>query len=179
MKLAQEVGIARVIKYFIFGLWEFVFRLLPYSPLRIWWMRLGGTKIGSNCFIDRISFISLDRAGLKGLKLGKDCYLGSHVVLDLSGKITLENQVTVSAKSMILSHHSVGFGQHPLLKHYPKQVHHTIIKSGSVLGVNSTILPGIIVREKSLVAAGAVVRKNVPSQKMVAGVPAKVKKSLK
>ncbi|MFC1626935.1 acyltransferase [Patescibacteria group bacterium] len=179
MNLIKEVGFQRIIKYLVFGLWDFVFRLLPYSPLRILWLRLFGAKIGFNCFIDRITFFNFERTGLRGLKIGQDCYLGPQVVLDLAGKITLENQVTVSAQSVILSHHSIGFNHHPLLKHYPKKTHHTIIKSGSALGVNSTILPGITIGSNSLVAAGAVVTKSVPSHKMVAGVPAEVKKSLK
>jgi len=179
MKLAREVGVARIIKYFFFGLWDFIFRLLPYSPLRIWWLKLVGAKIGANCFIDRTTFMSLDRTGPKGLQLGRDCYLGLDSLLDLSGKVTLENQVTISAKAVILSHHSIGFNNHPLFKHYPKKIHHTILKSGSVVGVSSIILPGIIVGKNSLIAAGAVVRENVPEKTMVAGVPAKVKKSLK
>ncbi len=179
MKLTKEVGFLRIIKYVVFGIWDFIFQPLPFSPLRIWWLRLGGAKVGKNSFVDRISFINLDRTGLKGLKIGQNNYLGSHVVLDLAGKITLEDYVTVSAKSIILSHISIGFNQHPLLRHYSKKVLHTTIKSGSALGVSSVILPGITIGKESLVAAGAVVRKSVPNSKMVAGVPAVIKKSLK
>ena len=101
------------------------------------------------------------------------------MTLDLAGKIVINKQVSVSANSTILSHHSVGFMDHPLLKHYPKKVSTTTIESGSVVGVNSTILPGITIGKESLVAAGAVVRTDVPSRKMVAGVPAVIKKDLK
>lgn len=179
VKLIKETGFKRVIKYAIFGLWDFVFQLLPYSPCRLFWLRLGGAKIGKNSFVDRVQFINLDRTGLAGLTIGQDCYLGPQVILDLADKITLENQAGISAKTTILTHHSVGLSDHPLLKHYPKRAHHTIVKQGSVLGVGSIILPGITVGKNSLVAAGAVVRENVPSGKMVAGVPAQVKKDLK
>ena len=40
-------------------------------------------------------------------------------------------------------------------------------------------MPGVTIGENSLVAAGAVVTKNVPPYTMVAGVPAKVVKGLK
>ena len=177
-KIFKEIGFTRLIKYFIFGLWEFVFRLLPFSPLRVFWLKVGGASIDKNCVIEKIEFFNLDRTGLKGLTIGNQCYLGPLALLDLAGQITLGNQVTVSPKVTILSHHSVGFSNHPLIKLYPKQIHHTVIKSGSVLGVNSLILPGIIIGKESMVAGGAVVRQSVSSRKLVAGVPAKVKKSL-
>ena len=179
MKIFKEIGPTRLIKYLIFGLWDFVFQLLPFSPLRVIWLKLGGAKIGHNCVIDRILFFNLDRTGLKGLSLGRDCYLGTGVTLDLAGKIELASQVTVSANTTILSHHSVGFSDHPLLQHYPKKVFTTKIASGVVIGINNAILPGVNIGKASLVAAGSVVNKDVPAHKMVAGSPAVVKKDLK
>ncbi|OIP03894.1 hypothetical protein AUK18_01125 [Candidatus Beckwithbacteria bacterium CG2_30_44_31] len=177
-KAIKEVGLSRILKYFIFGLWQWVFDLLPYSPLRVWWLRFGDARIGENCVIDKIYFMNLDRTGLSGLILGKDCYLGPLVLLDLAGKITLENQVTIAAKSTILSHHSVGFSDHPLIKFYPKKTFQTTLKSGCVLGVASIILPGITIGKNSLVAAASMVNKDVPDQVMVAGIPALFKKKL-
>lgn len=177
--MLKEVGLTRIIKYLIMELWYAVFLGLPFSPLRIFWLRLGGAKIGHKCFVERIFLMNLDRTGLTGLTIGNDCYLGPLVLLDLAGKISLGNQVTITARSSILSHHSVGYNDHPLIKFYPKKVLHTYLESGSVLGVASLILPGITVGRESLVAAGAVVRSDVPSRTMVAGIPAKVKKQLK
>jgi acetyltransferase-like isoleucine patch superfamily enzyme len=178
MKIIKEIGLKRIIKYSIYGLWDFIFQLLPYSPLRILWLRLGGTKVGKHCVVDRVLFFNLDRNGLQGLSLKNDVYLGPGVTLDLAGKIMINSQVSVSANSTILSHHSVGYSDHPLLKYYPKKIFTTTIESGSVLGVGCIILPGITIKKESLVAAGAVVRIDVPSHKMVAGVPAVVKKDL-
>jgi len=177
-KAIKEVGLLRILKYLLFGLWDFVFQLLPYSPLRVLWFRLGGAKLGGNCFVDRITLMNLDRTGLAGLKTGKDCYLGPQVVLDLAGRITLGSQVTIAAGSIVLSHYSVGYSDHPLIKHYPKTVEHTHLESGCAIGVNSTILPGITIGQASLVAAGSVVNQNVSDHVLVAGVPAKVKKTL-
>ena len=179
MKILKQIGFKRIIKYFIYGLWDFIFHLLPYSPLRVAWLKLGGAKIGKNCVIDRIIFLNLDRTGLQGFSLKDDVYLGPAVTLDLAGKINLGSQVTISANTTILSHHSVGFSDHPLIKHYPKKVFSTTIQSGTVLGVGSIILPGVTIGKQSLVAAGAVVRKDIPAHKMVAGVPANIKKDLK
>ncbi|MBU2051635.1 hypothetical protein KKH13_00325 [Patescibacteria group bacterium] len=177
--LIKEVGLDRIIKYLFMEIWYAVFLLLPYSPLRIWWLRFGGAKIGKHCFVERIYLMNLDRTGLTGLTIGHDCYLGPLALLDLAGRISLGSQVTVTARSSILSHHSVGYHNHPLLKFYPKKVLHTRLESGVVLGISSLVLPGVTVSKESLVAAGAVVRSDVPERVMVAGIPAVVKKQLK
>jgi hypothetical protein len=48
------------------------------------------------------------------------------------------------------------------------------LKTGARIGVNATILPGKIIEEDGMVAAGSVVSKNVPKEKVVLGHPAKV-----
>ena len=47
------------------------------------------------------------------------------------------------------------------------------------IGANAVILPGVTIGQHAVVAAGAVVTKDVPPYSIVAGVPAKVIKSLK
>ncbi len=53
------------------------------------------------------------------------------------------------------------------------------IKKGAWIGAGAILLPGVTIGEYSLVAAGAVVTKDVLPYTMVAGVPAKVIKELK
>lgn len=53
-----------------------------------------------------------------------------------------------------------------------------LIKKCSWLGANVTILPGVTVAEYSIVAAGAVVNKDVPDHSIVGGVPAKIIKTI-
>ena len=48
------------------------------------------------------------------------------------------------------------------------------IKAGVQVGVNATLLPMITIGEHALVAAGAVVTKDVPPYAVVAGCPARV-----
>lgn len=47
------------------------------------------------------------------------------------------------------------------------------------MGANVTILPGVTVGDRAIIAAGAVVTKDVPANKVVAGVPAKVIRDVK
>ena len=46
------------------------------------------------------------------------------------------------------------------------------------VGANAVILPGVTIGEHCVVAAGAVVTKDVPPHSLVAGVPAKVIKQI-
>jgi len=48
------------------------------------------------------------------------------------------------------------------------------IKRGARIGINATLLPGIVIGEEGVVGGGAVVTKDVPAYKLVIGVPAKV-----
>lgn len=54
----------------------------------------------------------------------------------------------------------------------------TYIKKGATIGANATILPGLIIGEKAMVGAGAVVTKDVPPGVLVAGNPARIIKTL-
>ncbi len=48
------------------------------------------------------------------------------------------------------------------------------IKKYAVISARSTILPGVVIEEKSLVCGGALVSKDVPKESAVAGIPARV-----
>ena len=47
------------------------------------------------------------------------------------------------------------------------------------IGAHATILAGVTVGENSIIAAGAVVTKDVPANTIVGGVPAKIIKEIK
>ena len=61
---------------------------------------------------------------------------------------------------------------------YPKHTAPVILENNVWVGANATILPGVTIGECSVVAAGALVNKDVPPYTVVAGVPAKVIKQL-
>ncbi len=67
---------------------------------------------------------------------------------------------------------------HPGCRLSAKCMRGPTIKRGAQIGVNVTLLPFIMVGENSLVGAGSVVTKDVPSRSVVYGNPAKVVKSI-
>ncbi len=52
------------------------------------------------------------------------------------------------------------------------------IKRNAWIGMGAIILPGVTIGENAIIAAGAVVSKDVPDNALVGGTPAKMIKSL-
>lgn len=68
--------------------------------------------------------------------------------------------------------------KYPLSPDVKEELVGPVIKKGAKVGANSTLLPGVVIGENSLVGAGSVVTKDVPGGTVVAGNPAKVIKSI-
>ena len=128
--------------------------------------------------VDKVNFMNLDRTGLAGLKLGSKTFLGLGVIIDLAGNIEIGDHAAISPGAIILSHLSVGFSDHPLIKHYPKKVEKTVIGVGVFIGANATVLSGVTIGKETMVGAGSVVTKNIPEKVLAVGVPAIVKRKL-
>ena len=65
-----------------------------------------------------------------------------------------------------------------LAKLYPAMTAPVVIGTNVWVGANATILPGVTIGDMSVVAAGSIVTKDVPSGVLVAGNPAVIKKRL-
>jgi acetyltransferase-like isoleucine patch superfamily enzyme len=126
-----------------------------------------GTKIGTFVEIQKNAFI------------GKNCKISSHTFI--CEGVHVEDNVFVG--------HNVTFINDKLPRatnidgsiqtDSDWKIVETFIKKGASIGSSSTIMCGITIGENSIVGAGAVVTKDVPSNSVVAGVPAKVIKKLK
>ncbi len=93
--------------------------------------------------------------------------------LDLGG-ITIEDEVMVGPRVNITSeNHPVEVADRKTL--VPGAV---VIKRNAWIGGAASIMPGVTIGENTVVAAGAVVTKDVPANTVVAGVPAKVVKDI-
>jgi acetyltransferase-like isoleucine patch superfamily enzyme len=106
------------------------------------------------------------------LRIGDECYLGRDVFLDLKAPIQIEDQVTVSMRVSLITHTHVG--RSPLAERMPPSHAPILLRQGAYLGAGATVLQGVEVGYQAVVAAGALVRKNVPGLATVAGVPARV-----
>ncbi|MBL7159688.1 hypothetical protein ISS85_04380, partial [Candidatus Microgenomates bacterium] len=155
------------------------FGLMFISPLRVWFLRIFGAKIGKDTIIERVRFFNLYRKGLSGLNINDNCFLSDGVTLDLADAIKLEKETTLSVDALVLTHTNVGYPDHPLQQFIPSMTKPVIFKQGSFVGARAIILPGIMTGRFSVVAAGSLVNSNVPALTLVAGVPAKKIKTFK
>lgn len=110
------------------------------------------------------------------LKIGKHCCIGTNTFFDLVEPINIEDEVAISAEVMFLTHSDPG--ERPLGKHYKRKTGSIRVGRGAWIGARAIILPGVTIGECSVIGAGAVVNKDVPSYSMAVGVPAKTIKKL-
>jgi len=90
------------------------------------------------------------------------------------GGITIEDNVQIGPKvNLITENHPVDPSDRKTLD--LNSIH---LKRNVWVGAAATTLPGVTVGENSIIAAGAVLRNSVDANTIVAGVPAKVIKSI-
>lgn len=154
------------------------------------------TVIGDNAVIRSHTVI------YAGNRIGNDFQTGHHVLVREENEIG--NQVSIGTASVVEHHvkmgnnvriHSQAFvpemsiledgawigpnavitnAAYPLSPNVKHELKGAIVKKNAKVGANATLLPGITIGENALVGAGAVVTKDVPPNKVVAGNPAKV-----
>ena len=110
----------------------------------------------------------------KHIKIGKNVFINhASSFLDLGG-ITIEDEVLIGPKvNLITENHPVNPSQRKSLI-----LNSILIKKNAWIGAGATILPGVTVGENSIIAAGALVTKDVPDNTIVGGVPAKIINSI-
>ena len=94
-------------------------------------------------------------------------YINSCVNISVSGSVTIGRNVIISENVTIWdsdAHHIVG---------RPRGPQPIIIGDHVWIGLNATILKGVTIGDGAVIAAGALVNRNVPPRMLVAGVPAR------
>ncbi|QPP10099.1 acyltransferase [Streptomyces bathyalis] len=139
-------------------------------------------EIGDHCVIGQE--VTLAAGMLPDLDLGPDPVLtigngvvlgrGSHVIADVQGSVTFGDDVYCGPYVYITStNHSYDDPHEPVGKQWPRSAA-VEIGSGSWLGAGAVILPGARLGRNVVVAAGSVVRGEVPDHAVVAGAPARI-----
>lgn len=147
-------------------------------------VRLGtGTRIFNfvnayGCSIDDHSKIGAFVEIQKGVSIGKNCKISSHTFV--CEGVRIEDNVFIGHGVMftndLFPRATNADGSQQTDADW--KVIETIVKKGASIGSNATILCGITIGENALIGAGSVVTKDVPANTVVAGVPAKIIKSL-
>lgn len=131
-----------------------------------------GTKIWHFCHI------------MKNSKIGRNCVLGQNVNIDggvvIGDNVKIQNNVSVYKK--VTLEDDVFCGPSMVFTNVlnprstvPRNIDEyasTLVKRGTSIGANATVLCGLTIGEYAFIGAGSVVTKNVPSYALVYGSPA-------
>lgn len=128
----------------------------------------------------------------RGARLGRECILGRGVFVDAGVQIgnCVKIQNYVSVFHGVTLEDGVFVGPHVCFTNdlFPRAVNadmtiksgtdwvvaETLVKAGSAIGANSTIVCGITIGQWSMIGAGSVVTKDVPDFGLVVGNPARL-----
>jgi acetyltransferase-like isoleucine patch superfamily enzyme len=112
------------------------------------------TIIGRNCTVENVTTIG------KKCKLETNCYITAYSVI--------EDFCFIAPGVMTTNDNYLGRTEERF-KHFKG----VTVRKGGRIGGGAIILPGIEIGEDAIIAAGALVTRNVPAKQIFAGVPAK------
>jgi acetyltransferase-like isoleucine patch superfamily enzyme len=157
--------------------------------------------LGDNIVIDDNVMLDAKGSNNKGIILENEVFIGRNSILSCkSGDIVLRERVNIGFNCEIYSSNSVEVGEDTLLAAYTYLVgggnykldrmdipisHQPdfdgkggiIIGKGVWFGAHCIVLDGVKIGEGTVIAAGAVVNKEIPSMSIAGGIPAKIIKS--
>ncbi|MGB5061580.1 MAG: acyltransferase [Candidatus Promineifilaceae bacterium] len=155
-----------------------LFPLPPYvgSRLRVALLRLLGFHIGLGASMWGLPKLIGSGKLHQKLTIGHHSLFNIDCFIDLAAPIAIGSQVVLGPQvTLITGAHEIGDASCRLGLLVPQPI---VIGDGAWLGARCTILPGVTIGAGAVVAAGAVVTKDVPPNTLVGGVPAKVMRLL-
>lgn len=164
--------------------WRLLFARLAVAPLpahaggrlRPAALRLAGFRVGKGTIMLGMPEINGPDGLYDNLQVGQNVFFNVGCILDLESRITIGDEVALGHGVILMTtSHAVGG---PVRRAGPLFARPVSIGSGTWLGSRSIILPGTTVGHGAVVAAGAVVNRDVPPNTVVGGVPARVIREL-
>jgi len=131
-------------------------------------INLYGCEIGDETKIG--AFVEIQ----KNATVGKSCKISSHTFI--CEGVVIEDEVFIGHGVMFIndSYPRATTAEGNLQTDADWKVERIVIKRGASIGSGATILPNTVIGENAIVGAGSVVTKDVPSNAIVAGNPARI-----
>jgi acetyltransferase-like isoleucine patch superfamily enzyme len=113
-----------------------------------------------------------------GIKIGRDSLIGEYTIIRGQGGVTIGDRVFTSPFTQIIAVNHIFDDPKRPFTDQGITAEGIVIEDDCWLGAGAVITDGVRVGKGSVVAAGAVVTKDVPPHSVVAGVPARVIKTI-
>ncbi len=163
---------------------------------RRWKLAQRGLRLDRSCYVGPMISLGADALGkVKGsvevadacelnqgvelnpwggsIRIARRVWLGPYVVIYGHGGVEIGEQTLVSMHCAILSSNHAIPAMGRLIRDLPDELLPTKIGRDVWIGANAVILGGVTIGDGAVIAAGAVVTKNVEPGAVVAGVPAR------
>ncbi|MCF6185588.1 MAG: acyltransferase [Bacteroidales bacterium] len=137
-------------------------------------LRYNKANIGDNTKIDSPLILHYYNKDLSKLYIGNNCSISKNCFLDLSEKITIEDNCTLAMNVTIVTH--IDLGKSYPEKHLKNDKSQVTISEGSYVGANVLILKGVTIGEQSFIGAKSLVSQSTPEGSFIVGVPGRNKK---
>jgi len=166
---SQELPFTQEQRYLHF-IWD-IFDKLPMSVVvnfAVPFRRILAKRLFKKCGKNFIAEENVRFNFGQNIEVGDDVFINRGVFLDAKGGIVIGNFVGLAEGSEIYTHN------HSESDHTKREYDKVEIKDFAMVLTDAVILPGVIVNEQAIVAAKALVTKDVEPNMVVAGIPAKV-----
>jgi acetyltransferase-like isoleucine patch superfamily enzyme len=117
--------------------------------------------------------------------IGAECNICSHVFIEneviIGSRVTIKcgvqiwDGITIEDDVFIGPNATFTNDLLPPSTNWPASMKRCRIEAHAVIGANATILPGLVIGRGAMVAAGAVVTRDVPAHALVVGNPARIR----
>jgi acetyltransferase-like isoleucine patch superfamily enzyme len=155
---------------------EFFMALTPHDPMsnriKRLLMRWRGAEVGARPKIWRDVWVD----NYRRLSVGADVSIGKSAMLGCIGGVAIGDRVMIAHGAQVLSagHRIPGAGESMPMRFSGLDVAPISIEDDAWIGARAIVLPGVTVGRGAVVAAGAVVTKDVEAFTIVGGVPSVV-----
>lgn len=167
----------------VFGrayLFDKIFHAMSYvtgfaaSHFRYLILKLRADEIGNNIIINSDSII----IHTAKLKMGDNVSIGRRAFISAKGGLTIGNNVLIAFDCVILTEEHI-YGKKITIWESGFSTAPVKIGNNVLIGTKAIIMPGVSIGNNVVIGAHSVVTKNIPSNSVAAGIPAKVIKKIK
>ena len=172
--------IIKIIKIVPKRIRKFLFKLISYrrsnffALFRYCLLYTLVKKCGKNVYIGT----NVEFKGIENLSIGDNVSIHKDSYIDAEGEIDILNNVSIAHNTSVISTNHTWEDNSMPIKYNPLKKEKIVIESDVWIGAQCILLAGVHLKERTVVAAGAVVTKSFNEKVVLGGIPAKVIKEL-